>query len=286
MSRSDDDARSAPTCAVCYDDVDDASLARLPCCGARARASTTQFCAKCVEILIQTGDGVAACPRCRAAIARVDGAFVAAPLRRCAVCRQARATGETCEACALGGRAALRYRCERCGGAQRIPHPMWRYMASPTSLSSATWACHGACGDYTRWRIDSRDAASVPASDAPASWGSSEAWLAAAREAVERARASEARLEGARTTRVGEGVKAGVMVALWAAAAAMMAFADGPFVEEGGGGGDARSSSSSFFSSSSLSSSSSSGGALRRAISRSFGSSVGGANVSRADAAA
>lgn len=66
----------------------------------------------------------------------------------------------------------------------------------------------------------------------------------------------------------------------------MMAFADGPFVEEGGGGGDARSSSSSFFSSSSLSSSSSSGGALRRAISRSFGSSVGGANVSRADAAA
>ena len=220
MSRSDDDARSAPTCAVCYDDVDDASLARLPCCGARARASTTQFCAKCVEILIQTGDGVAACPRCRAAIARVDGAFVAAPLRRCAVCRQARATGETCEACALGGRAALRYRCERCGGAQRIPHPMWRYMASPTSLSSATWACHGACGDYTRWRIDSRDAASVPASDAPASWGSSEAWLAAAREAVERARASEARLEGARTTRVGDGVKAAVMVALWAAAAA------------------------------------------------------------------
>ena len=37
MSRSDDDARRAPTCAVCYDDVDDASLARLPCCGARAR---------------------------------------------------------------------------------------------------------------------------------------------------------------------------------------------------------------------------------------------------------
>jgi len=76
-------------------------------------------------------------------------------------------------------------------------------------------------------------------------------------------------------------VKAAVMVALWAVAAAMMAFVDGPF-EDDGGGGDALSSSSS--SSSSSSAAAASGGALRRAISRSFGSSVGGANISRTDA--
>ena len=128
---------------------------------------------------------------------------VGAASRVCAVCRRTRATRETCEACALGGRAALRYRCERCGEAQRIPHPMWRYMESPTAISSETWACHGTCGDYTRWRIDSRDRASVPVRDAPASWGSSEEWLTAAREEVERARANEARVEGARPTRVG-----------------------------------------------------------------------------------
>jgi len=278
MSRGDDDARAATSCAICYESVDDASLARLPCCGARSAASTTQFCVECVEILIRIdSDGVGACPRCRAAIVRDDraGAFASAPLRACRVCRRTRATRETCEACALGGRAALRYRCERCGEAQRIPHPMWRYMESPTAISSETWACHGTCGDYTRWRIDSRDRASVPVRDAPASWGSSEEWLTAAREEVERARANEARVEGARPTRWGDGVKAAVMVALWAVAAAMMAFVDGPF-EDDGGGGDALSSSSS--------SAAASGGALRRAISRSFGSSMGGANISRADA--
>lgn len=50
------------------------------------------------------------------------------------------------------------YQCERCGGEQRILHPMWRYQRGPREFGSATWACHQGCSDYTKWRIVPEDA--------------------------------------------------------------------------------------------------------------------------------
>ena len=81
---------------------------------------------------------------------------------------------------------------------------MWRYMASPTAIVERdVGVSRGVRGLHAvEDRFAGRERA-CRVRDAPASWGSSEAWLAAAREEVERARASEARLEGARTTRRG-----------------------------------------------------------------------------------
>ena len=126
----DDDERA---CAICFENVR-ADAYDAPCCGERARASSVALCNGCVRVVCgMHPSGVGACPRCRARV-RVsrgsDGrAFELAPATRtCAVCRQPRAVEETCDACALGRRDPLRYRCARCGGTQRIAHPMWRYM--------------------------------------------------------------------------------------------------------------------------------------------------------------
>ena len=62
-----------------------------------------------------------------------------------------------------------------CGRFQQIPHPMWRYQSSPDAFGTASWACHGACCDYTRWRVV--DATRVPDDHAPESWGRAEAQL-------------------------------------------------------------------------------------------------------------
>ena len=172
----DDAPPNAPSCAICLDDFNDTRLAcDLPCCGARARDSTVHFCIPCVSHLcarVRIRDVAARCPRCRAAIvARHDGSFALASCSRvCDVCRQPKATGLVCDACALGRRFTLRYACVRCGRTQRIPHPMWRYMATPRDASDVTWACHGVCQDFTHWVIDVDDVARVPTYDAPDSW--------------------------------------------------------------------------------------------------------------------
>ena len=51
-----------------------------------------------------------------------------------------------------------------------IPHPMWRYQPGPAEFGHASWACHVACGDYTKWRVLPSDLPLVPLADAPESW--------------------------------------------------------------------------------------------------------------------
>jgi hypothetical protein len=73
----------------------------------------------------------------------------------------------------------FRYCCDRCNQYQRIAHPMYRYQASPGEFSTSTWACHGACSDYTHWMIASADVAKIPRQDIPDSWeGGNEEWFA------------------------------------------------------------------------------------------------------------
>ena len=161
------------------------------------------YCLRCLEIICETSPGgMGRCPTCRSFIKKRaeeagGGLEIADGLEKCAVCNQMRpAAGRArgpggapvavCGACAQGLQQPLRYECERCGVAQRIPHPMYRYQVEgPTSFGNNTWACHsGRCLDvgYTRWRIHPSDAARVPADDCPESWGRREEWLAAVRQ--------------------------------------------------------------------------------------------------------
>ena len=89
-----------------------------------------------------------------------------------------------CDACAYGARFPLRHECSVCAHVQRIPHPMWRYQASAEAFGNVAWACHGRCGDFTRWRVVAQDVRLVPPEDAPASWGTTDAWLAGIRRAM------------------------------------------------------------------------------------------------------
>ena len=94
----------------------------------------------------------------------------------------------------MGARHPLLYECARCGGVQRIPHPMWRYQPTPSAFGDVTWACHVACDDYTTWRVHPDDAPRVPLADAPDGWGARDEWLAGVR-AIRR---NESRREGRR----------------------------------------------------------------------------------------
>ena len=87
-----------------------------------------------------------------------------------------------CDACTMGSRHRLRYECRGCGGAQMIPHPMWRYQPSPAAFGDVSWACHVRCGDYTKWRVLPSDLPRVPLADAPESWGVRDEWLAGVRQ--------------------------------------------------------------------------------------------------------
>ena len=170
---------------------------------ARARVDDAVL-RECVEILIQTSDGVGACPRCRAAIVRdAAGAFVVGAASR--VSRVPAGAGD--------GRDVRGVRARRTRGAAISVRAVRRRAAH----TAPDVAVHGVADGHVERDVGvSRGVRGLhavedrfagrgerAASDAPASWGSSEAWLAAAREEVERARASEARLEGARTTRRG-----------------------------------------------------------------------------------
>ena len=89
-----------------------------------------------------------------------------------------------CDACAYGARFTLRHECSVCAHVQRIPHPMWRYQPSAEAFGNVSWACHGRCGTFTWWRVVAEDVHLVPPEDAPASWGTTDAWLAGIRRAM------------------------------------------------------------------------------------------------------
>ena len=145
------------------------------------------FCQRCIEIICEMADGaLGKCPKCRKAVQVANGQVVVAVPRRgkCRMCNQgnkAIVEAGQCDACLFGSRYVLGYECDRCHCTQRIPHPMWRYCASPDGFSTSTWACHQRCGDYTHWRVIPCDVPRVPAQDRPESWGTDE-WLRAVRE--------------------------------------------------------------------------------------------------------
>lgn len=199
------------TCAICYEDLSTTDTTfHAPCCGAQSMTSTTQFCIRCVSIFVTMRPSrIGPCPRCRAPLKMDDdtGRFIVArPERTCRVCRQPRATMDVCDACDYGARRPLRYECVECGRAQAIPHPMWRYCERPGSETTATWACHGRCGTFRRWRIVEEDVGRVPPEDAPRTWGAEEAWFASVREEIARRRERSA---GGGTGGVGGGTGGG-----------------------------------------------------------------------------
>lgn len=151
----------------------------MPCCG-RA-GSTLAYCRRCIEIICEQGRGAGRCPSCREYIAVKDGGVVVTENRpQCRMCWQERALVDQglCDACLLGAEYCFRYECDQCHGVQQIPHPMWRYQASPSAFGIATWACHAACGGQTHWRITPEDVTSIPLIECPEAWGRRETWLA------------------------------------------------------------------------------------------------------------
>jgi len=179
-----------PNCAICLEDVPADSLARLPCC-TLPLTSTTQFCARCIQIVCERGPGgVGRCPNCRQYLRVGPGGelVIADHTDTCTMCNQVRVIVEVrfhanlCEACLFGVQHTLRYECDGCMRLQRIPHPMWRYQATPVEFGNVTWYCHQRCNAFTHWRVAAQDAGMVPAQDAPETWGRREEWLASVRE--------------------------------------------------------------------------------------------------------
>lgn len=220
------------TCAVCLSDLsdddndndndndDDSALgslprkAHLPCCF-RPRSSDA-VCLPCMRTIINmTGTHIGRCPLCRSYVQFASGSSSegeegaqtaqlqtrlekAVPHGRCAMCMQTPriiVRGGICDACDLGVNNRLRYACTQCERIQVIPHPMWRYMETPTSASTVTWACHGECQTYTTWTVWADDVERIPPEDTPESWGRRERWLADVRAERERRRQEEERGE-------------------------------------------------------------------------------------------
>lgn len=173
------------TCAVCL--VDGIKGVMMPCCG--TEGSSISYCRRCLQVLCEHGrSNTASCPTCRKTFTidkEGNVTNVTKPINRgqCRMCRQQKEIirSNLCDACIVGSTNALRYECHKCHKFQRIPHPMWRYQETPEKFGSASWACHVACGDYTRWRIAKDDVKNVPSHDIPESWGRSDIVLARVR---------------------------------------------------------------------------------------------------------
>jgi hypothetical protein len=179
-------------CCICLENFpigpQNSKLVSMPCCKPPS-ASASPLCSACCMMLVERGDfpSTGRCPLCRAFFrvtsASPNSAVQVESLRdvaQCACCMQLRVIVRDdhrfCDACVLGRRHCLRYECEGCHGIQRIPHPMWRYQATPATFGTETWACQR-CGVFTRWRIAGQDVHLVPNADAPESWGRREVWL-------------------------------------------------------------------------------------------------------------
>ena len=190
MERPEEDC-----CAVCFSPC--ASPAQ-PCC------SGSSVCAPCLALVCSqapAGNGVGRCPLCRRFLRRAgDGAFVSCDNQaRCRVCFQDRdlpGGAVVCPPCAHGLRSPLQYECERCRGLQLIPHPMFTHQPSPSEFSTVTWACHGACGDFTRWRATPASLRLISPADAPPSWPPGWAEAAAMEALRAHARAQARAAEG------------------------------------------------------------------------------------------
>ena len=98
----------------------------------------------------------------------------------------------------IGNSNPLLYECKQCHGAQRIPHPMYRYQPKPGEFGTKTWSCEGPCNFLTwscegpcnfltHWRIRHNQLSSIPVGDVP--------WPAAAWKALAQNRVLEARPE-------------------------------------------------------------------------------------------
>lgn len=206
---------------MCLETVNPASKASMPCCD-RDTASVS-LCGPCMRFICSRGPGgVGRCPKCRAHVRPASNTTAPVQSRReedapsrsyrapsrpgdafegeghnafelavmrgtCRLCMQEKHLVDersVCDACAYGARFPLRYECSVCAHLQRIPHPMWRYQPSAEAFGNVSWACHGRCGAFTWWRIIAEDAHLVPPEDAPASWGTVDAWLGGIRRAM------------------------------------------------------------------------------------------------------
>lgn len=201
------------SCAVCMEeetapDDEDASnriiFAKLPCCGKANATSTVQICTCCIILLSSpTSDGssrVGKCPRCRSwiVIATPEDTTPAPELvittvqaaGQCRVCNQVKdhlvEEDAVCDACFFGRRYPLLYECSACHTTQRIPHPMYRYQPSPIEFGTVTWACHGLCMNFTKWRIRPEQVRLIPVGDTPEAWGADFVEVARARLQQER----------------------------------------------------------------------------------------------------
>lgn len=189
------------SCIICF--RENVPGVMMPCCG--KDTSDIRFCQDCLIVVAeQEGPGGSSspetksttgrCPTCkkyyrwRIAPSKNDPGSPAGgeerfevccfnfePMGRCRMCNQeprkiADRTKQLCEPCLLGQEFAFRYECDRCHRKQVIPHPMWKYQKSPQEYSSATWACHQRCGDYTHWKIEERCIAQIPDALIPAEW--------------------------------------------------------------------------------------------------------------------
>eukprot|EP00406_Dinophysis_acuminata_P076386 CAMPEP_0179268002 /NCGR_PEP_ID=MMETSP0797-20121207/30217_1 /TAXON_ID=47934 /ORGANISM="Dinophysis acuminata, Strain DAEP01" /LENGTH=223 /DNA_ID=CAMNT_0020976273 /DNA_START=55 /DNA_END=726 /DNA_ORIENTATION=+ len=166
-------------CAVCFEEEPPLAM---PCCG--KDGSTVAYCRRCIEIICEQAQGVGRCPSCRGYITIKDGGVSVAEKRaRCQMCCQNKIIVDQglCDACLLGRQHVFKYECQRCRRTQQIPHPMWRYQATPTEFGGASWACHRGCADYTHWRIVPEDVMKVPHAECPESWGRRDDWIAAVR---------------------------------------------------------------------------------------------------------
>lgn len=180
-------------CLVCLENFEDGAnraIIQLTCCQ-RYPSSSNILCAPCAHLLVEHSSirGFGRCPLCSVffkIIGTPGGDEECLEVCRgagdCRCCLQVRllVDGARCSACLLGQRFPLVYNCVQCGCAQRIPHPMWRYLETPTSVTSDTWACHR-CGEQSRWRLHPDAVPMVPLDDAPLSWGAHDTWLAQVR---------------------------------------------------------------------------------------------------------
>lgn len=181
----------AGICAVCFEEEPPFPM---PCCG--RPGSTASYCRRCIETICSTAPGgIGRCPSCRHHIRMISGdeskgaaggVSVEVPRGTCRMCcmgSQAIVARGMCDACLLGSQYRLRYECSRCHKTQMIPHPMWRYQATPAEFGTSTWACHRDCDDFTNWRILPMEALRVPGFDCFTGWvGRREEWLDSIRE--------------------------------------------------------------------------------------------------------
>ena len=152
------------------------------------------------------------------------------------------------------------------------------WTGGPLAPSEATWACHGACGDYTNWTLVPDDIGRVPQSDVPEAWGSREEWFALVREEIARRARERERPRRARVDWVGY-LAAAAIVCVWAIiAVAVGGDFRGPFDADDAREVPARAA---------VDRAERVAAAARaaRAVARSLTADHGGANISRADAA-